>query len=500
MPANTQSGTGTRHQVTTLLSNLANRLGALTTGLISVTWTVLIFRMNPAPLADYGMFVTVAERLRAGDRLYADVYENKDPFLHYMLAIGRSATPLGGWLLEVLWIVAASISVFVISRQLQTSFRVAAAVGYVATPIVLTGYAYWPGSSHIPGISLVLAVAALALKERLGWASLLSVVVIFFKLVMFPLAAFCVLLALFSKSVAREWAKAAIAALGAFLLSIGLLASRQELYPYWQTLQDNVVYSSSTTDLSLVPALISRIERVFDWHVLLISATTVVLLILAALLPPGIMSQVRDRNGSYVFRASLGCLAISAGTLSFTGLWIHHAQIMLPSALFALALFASRGPKGIRDSSAWAILTPVLLAIPLTGLPNPYQFIQPIEYTRAVIGDHYRQSTEAVAIISSGPPTTFARLGGGDDGGFARGLGEWHLQCRLFGQSTLTPPDLLDELLECLPSAQLVLVAPDFPRTGSGGDWREFVNQAWRILDSDFTCVSSEDGIELCRR
>lgn len=480
---------------------LANRLGAFTTGLIVATWVLLIFRMNPAPLGDYGMFVTVAERLRAGDRLYADVYENKDPFLHYTLALSRSATPLGGWILEVLWIAAASVSVFVISRQLQISFRVSSTVAFVATPFVLTGYAYFPGSSHVPGIALVLTVAAFVLKERLGWAAFISVVLIFFKLVMFPLAAYCLLLGLLLNPVARAWTRAGVAAIGAVLVSVGLLAARRELYPYLRTLQDNVVYSSSTsTDLSLIPATISRLERVFDWHVLIILTTTVVLLTMALIFSPRLKSKLSDRKGAYVFRASVGCLFIAIGVLGLTGLWIHHAQMLLPSALLALLLFLARGPQQMRNSSALAIVTPVFLAVPLAGLPHPYQFIQPLEYTRAVIGDHYRQSIEATVILSSGAPSTFARLGGGDDGGFARGLGDWHLQCRFFGQTSLTPPRLLDELLECLPTAQVILVASDFPRRGLSGSWGEFVDEAWLILDSHFQCESREDGIQLCRR
>jgi hypothetical protein len=43
---------------------------------------------------DLGTFVTVAARLLKGDRLYADVFDNKDPFFYYADAV---ALRLGGW-------------------------------------------------------------------------------------------------------------------------------------------------------------------------------------------------------------------------------------------------------------------------------------------------------------------------------------------------------------------------------------------------------------------
>ena len=77
------------HIRTSRLIHFLNRMGALTTGLILCFWLFTVLRSIPVPAVDYGMFVTVAERLKAGDRLYVDVYENKDPFFHYTLG----ATP-----------------------------------------------------------------------------------------------------------------------------------------------------------------------------------------------------------------------------------------------------------------------------------------------------------------------------------------------------------------------------------------------------------------------
>ena len=37
--------------------------------------------IGPQPNGDYGFFTAVAERLVAGDRLYVDIWDNKDPFV-----------------------------------------------------------------------------------------------------------------------------------------------------------------------------------------------------------------------------------------------------------------------------------------------------------------------------------------------------------------------------------------------------------------------------------
>jgi hypothetical protein len=46
---------------------------------------------------DYGFFTAVAERLRAGDVLYEDVWDNKDPFVFYSIALARTFGPAGAW-------------------------------------------------------------------------------------------------------------------------------------------------------------------------------------------------------------------------------------------------------------------------------------------------------------------------------------------------------------------------------------------------------------------
>ena len=53
-------------------------------------------------LPDRGIFVSIAERLLAGDKLYVDVWENKDPIFYYMISLGRVFSPYADVVLEIL--------------------------------------------------------------------------------------------------------------------------------------------------------------------------------------------------------------------------------------------------------------------------------------------------------------------------------------------------------------------------------------------------------------
>lgn len=59
-----------------------------------VVWALVLARAVPGVQWDRGVFVSTAERLRAGNRLYADVWDNKDPLFHYALGRWRTVSPL----------------------------------------------------------------------------------------------------------------------------------------------------------------------------------------------------------------------------------------------------------------------------------------------------------------------------------------------------------------------------------------------------------------------
>src|SRR5918999_5238420 len=61
---------------------------------------------------DRGNWTTIAERLLAGDRLYADVFNTKDPVFLYMVSMQRLGGAVFEYLFELMLIFIASAAVF----------------------------------------------------------------------------------------------------------------------------------------------------------------------------------------------------------------------------------------------------------------------------------------------------------------------------------------------------------------------------------------------------
>src|SRR6187401_222124 len=77
-----------------------------------VTALAIFPLLMPGHDFDRGIFVTVAERLLAGDKLYAGVWDNKGPLFYYLVALERYAGGFGEIFFELLFVLLASYSVF----------------------------------------------------------------------------------------------------------------------------------------------------------------------------------------------------------------------------------------------------------------------------------------------------------------------------------------------------------------------------------------------------
>ena len=66
---------------------------------------------------DRGVFVSTAERMVAGDRLYVDVWDNKDPVFYYLMAAGRLVSPLMDYVLEVGWLAVVAVATYALARR-----------------------------------------------------------------------------------------------------------------------------------------------------------------------------------------------------------------------------------------------------------------------------------------------------------------------------------------------------------------------------------------------
>src|SRR4029078_7930907 len=72
--------------------------------------SIAALRVTPQVWGDPGVWLSVAARLLDGDRLYADVFDNKDPFFFYSYALSlRVAGVRGPFALEVVWLAVGTV-------------------------------------------------------------------------------------------------------------------------------------------------------------------------------------------------------------------------------------------------------------------------------------------------------------------------------------------------------------------------------------------------------
>jgi hypothetical protein len=474
-----------------------SRVGPIPTLLVFCTWVVAVFRALPVPQGDFGLYVSVSERLLAGDRLYADVFENKDPLWHYTQSMARIVSPFGSWVLQVALLLAVSFATFAIARSVNLHFRLAIVVGFVCTPWIINGFFLGvAGPSELPGIALVLGIAALTLRSRWYLAGFLVGTLAFWKLVMLPIAILVVGVAVL---VRRDWRgmwKVAGAAVVASAAVVGVLAIRGELLPYFEALRANVAYSGDVQDVQGVSAVMQHLANVMGPQAVLAVATSVVLMVVAGLVRPGMLraSGAPTRETAFYW---LACLVGGLAVVAAIGLWVHHALVLAPAFVLSLVLVAAAlagGHARIRPSLGVTLVAATWL---LAGVPSPLTYVRPIEYARANINLQTLEPLQTTLIKSTGPPTSYARVGQGDDNGSARGLREWDLACPRFSQSFYDSPALLEGTLRCLPSAQVILIDRDARRVDGAQGWNAYLDGVDRLVRRDYTCRDM-DGARIC--
>ncbi|WP_169337920.1 glycosyltransferase 87 family protein [Propionicicella superfundia] len=450
---------------------------------------------------DRGIFVSVAERLLAGDVLYRDVWDNKDPLFYYTIALGRAVSPLMDIVLEMAWVALTGVGVALIARFLGARLRMCVVAGFVMTPLVLTGPLYFPGNSHLPAVAVATLSVALALQERYLPAGVLVAVTFFLKLVVTPAL---ILPLVVIVAVRRQWRGLAWGALGALLgggVMVAVLVVRQELVPYLGMLSANVGYSSSVLLNSSLPAPLAHFARLRTPAYGILAAALILTVVLGA------VRWRRARAGvtgvfSLVTLSVIAAVVAATAVLAVTGLWVQHLLIYGFAAALAAALLAALVDErlGSRPLASLAVL--VVAAVLLAGGPLAaiYPTLPPDKAIRMLTST----PREAQVILQTGEPASYARLGSNDDRGHAVGLGAWHLACPRFHQYRFDSQSSLDTVTRCLPKADVVYVSTSFaPKTSSlGGSsvWNPWVARTEQVLRADFTCAALDDGARICVR
>lgn len=451
-----------------------------------MVWALVLLRAVPGVQWDRGVFVSTAERLLAGDRLYGDVWDNKDPLFYYTLALGRTVSPLMDVTLEYAWLALACAGVVALARWLRCDTATGVLAGLIVAPVILTGAFYLPGLTHLPGTAVALLALAATAHRRYTLAGVLLGILAFLKVVYVPLA-----VAMLAVVVIRRLAWRGAAAMTAgFAFTAGIVTAvlqiRGELGGYVAMLRANVTYAQGPLTGSALDVS-GHLGRVMSAGAIGVVVTVTVILVLDRTL-------ARDS----VWAPTVAALVAAMLTLAVTGVWPHHAQILyVPAVLAGLIVVVRLGQK-LDPRRPVTIAVCVLVAVLLAGASTP------------LISPSLRDARTTMASLTAVPPETaglealaagggYARVGQNDDAGHAVGLRGRDLVCPRFHQYPFESADVLAETLVCLPHADVIVVSPLATPVPDAPAWNRFIEQVERILVEGYSC-QPWNGERICTR
>ncbi|MHB2166110.1 hypothetical protein [Alsobacter sp. R-9] len=460
---------------------------------------MLVPLMVPSTGGDRGIFVSVAQRLLAGDRLYIDVYDNKEPLFYYFVATQRIGGGVSEFITELILFVTCSFIVNDMMKQAGLgSFRII--VAFAGVPVVLAGAYYIPGGGYLPGVVLALAAASLALRGRAMAAGCLIGVLAFVKILYAPVAAAVVLVFVHGSGagVTRVIAGVMIATIAACLL----LAVRGELIPFIDVIVGNVRYSGNETILQatgFLKSTFAHLTRVDSVSLLMLVGMAVSCAWLGLIWGrrPGESAQA---GPAVIALGALSAITAGLGVLAVTAMWNFHFQLLYFGGV--LALVAASWPLGLLwERYSWAA-TFVLLycAFVLAAGYKPVHVVKRMAEFPAQLRALRTTSPEADALNSLGPPGRYARLGGTDDGRHAWQTERWILQCPRFHQYYFEPAAILERVFDCASGADHLLIGKTLVKKDDEPEaWQRFVDRVEDLVRRNYDCTVVQ-GVRACRR
>jgi len=381
-----------------------SRLDRALSAAVLAAWTVLIPGLVPDRISDRGIFVSVAGRLLAGDTLYREVYDNKDPLFYYFVTLQLILGPWAEVAAEALLIASAAAAAYVLAASSASRFA-AAAVSCIAVPIILTGAFYIPGYTELPGIVITLLAIAAAASERPLLAGLCLGALPFLKFAFLPVALAGIgpflLLRLPFSALLRL-------ALGSFLSMAGIasvLALRGELMPFLDTIKRNIAYAQgSLVGSKKGLAGISEHVRLVGVDRLL---REVLPIALAVVLSATLLFRKWTSN-QVALASAAACAATLLASLFvifFAGFWSQHLQVLyIPAilAVIALALVFDSLAEGRRLRMLGLVF---LAGFLLSGSPFPVQYAERIDSAYASYGALRELAPEARRLLALGTRT-----------------------------------------------------------------------------------------------
>jgi hypothetical protein len=457
-------------------------------GMILLTWIYTFTRAIPLRDGDRGVFVSMAERIAAGDTLYVDVWDNKEPLFFLTLAAGRQFSPFMDIALELMWLILSSIAVYQIAKSQKLPNLLAIFTGFVATPIILTGSVYYAGFSHLPATAVFLGITAFALTRHFFLVGLLLPVLAGFKIITVPLA----LAALGVTLTFIGFSKIKPIIFGT-LISSGLLTTllliRGEFTGFIDLILSNIGYSqSSISDAYDIPVW-KHIEPVLTAATMTTLATIAVILLIYKIRPSSRSSELLWLTGLTTLAAFI--------VIVITGLWPHHGQIFAGPAAIAAVLIALAFTS--KDHNTWKIAALIFLsATLLAGMPSLRTVVDSGLSTRDRVQELTRVAEPTQALLELADSGTYHRLGKNTDDSHAYGLSNFELGCYQFVQYTYDLPETLEYIPSCLPTVDYLIVDKGLVYEEGQDRWNTFVEQSEVAIAENFNCTELEWG-RLCK-
>lgn len=463
-------------------------------------WVVLFPLVIPGTFGDRGIFVSVAQRLLAGDTLYADVFDNKEPFFFYFVALQRM---LGAWAeiaAEVGQILVCCLATYALVQG-RSSTAVSVLVAFGCVPLVLLGFFYGAGGTHLPGTTLTLVACALAWNRAAFLAGAVVGVVGLVKITYLPLTGSLVLL--FVLATRASIVRAALGGLVGSALAIAIVAFRGELIPFLTITQANIAYSGNADVLKadgFVGKVTARLLRVDS------KLTLMVLGMVVSCAAVSYLRQARAGTWRWLDDESAMTIApvvaavVSLSVLALTAMWSFHFQILYVAGVLALVAVGPSLSKVSRTSQVIAAFLALYAAFVIAGGYRPAQIARAWVGLPASIAALSQVSPEARALLTLGPTGEYARLGASDDDRHAWQTEGWRLKCPRFHHYVFEPTPILRAVLDCAKTADVLIVAKTLKVDGeSTPQWVEFVGNVEALLSASYACQSI-DGVRVCRR
>lgn len=464
------------------------RSSALGSALLILGLAIFALALRPTALtlprfyaSDSGVFYAVFDRLARGDRLYADVFDHKDPLFYLFYTASYALLGIAGPMLWETCLTLGGLALAVLVGRL-------AGLGLAGQAIAALGFAgffvhpaaYFPIHSNHQALTLALAALALGLARRDWLAGALMGAVLLSKLthaLFLPALALCILA--FdpqppSRASLARLLRMGAAALGVIALgTLGLLAVGS-LPGYLDALQVNVRYQAQYDRIQALywpgtpGSPLEMIREQMSPALLGVNAALLLSALAAALWPRRLDPGARAR-ATLLAASGLAAANAAALILDSSYAWPHYYEVLaLPALIAAIAGLAAGAGRWLRGWVAPAAVAGYVAVAALSGALSPApSHIGWAEGQRSSDEQEAYLQPCIVEQMQASGATTFASTGGNRAVQAARLVPPGaRLVCRAFYQFPWFSGTVLDEFLTCVASQQPEIIfqrGADFP-------------------------------------